>query len=69
MSRKSKSLLPKRIGKAKIGKALRKGALADVLSSKAGQALIAEAMLAVGAMAGVKLKKNRKLHDAGKSVV
>ena len=64
MAHKSKSLLPKRIGKVKVGKSVRKGALADVLTSKAGQALIAEAVLAVGAIAGAKLKKNPKVQGA-----
>jgi hypothetical protein len=60
MARKSKALLPKRIGKVKVGKSLRKSALADVLTSKAGQALIAEAVLALGAVATAQLKKSRK---------
>jgi len=69
MARKSKSLLPKRIGKVKVAKSVRKGALADLLSSKAGQALIAEAVLAVGAMAGAQiakkqLKKSSKVQGA-----
>jgi hypothetical protein len=69
MARKSKALLPKRIGKVKVAKAVRKGALADLLASKAGQALIAEAVLAVGAMAGAQiakkeLKKSRKVQGA-----
>ena len=64
MARKSKALLPKRIGKVKVGKSVRKGALADVLTSKAGQALIAEAVLAVGAIAGAKLKKSPKVQSA-----
>jgi hypothetical protein len=64
MARKSKSLLPKRIGKVKVGKSVRKGVLADVLTSKAGQALIAEAVLAVGAIAGAKLKKSPKVQGA-----
>lgn len=64
MGKKSKALLPKRIGKVKIAKSVRKGALADVLTSKAGQALIAQAVLAVGAVAAAKLKKNRKARGA-----
>ena len=64
MAKKSKALLPKRIGKVKVGKSVRKGALADVLTSKAGQALIAQAVLAVGAVAATKLKKNRKVRSA-----
>ncbi len=64
MAKKSKALLPKRIGKVKVGKSVRKGALADVLTSKAGQALIAEAVLAVGALAAAKLKTSRKVRGA-----
>jgi len=64
MAKKMKSLLPKRIGKVKVGKSVRKGALADVLASKAGQALIAEAVLAAGAMAGARLRKSRKVQGA-----
>jgi len=64
MAKKSKALLPKRIGKVKVGKSVRKGALADVLTSKAGQALIAQAVLAVGALATAKLAKNRKAQRA-----
>lgn len=64
MAKKSKSLLPKRIGKVKVRKSVRKGALADLLASKTGQALIAEAVLAVGALAGAKLAKNRKVRGA-----
>jgi hypothetical protein len=64
MTKKSKALLPKRIGKVKVGKSVRKGALADVLTSKAGQALIAQAVLAVGAIGAAKLKKSRKAQRA-----
>jgi len=64
MAKKSKALLPKRIGKVKVAKSVRKGALADVLTSKAGQALIAQAVLAVGAVATAKLKKDRKVRGA-----
>ena len=64
MAKKSKALLPKRIGKVKVAKSVRKGALADVLTSKAGQALIAEAVLAIGAVAAAKLKRNRKVRSA-----
>lgn len=65
MAKKTKSLLPKRIGKVKVGRSLRKGALGDLLASKAGQALIAEAVLAAGALSGARLRNSRK----GKAVV
>jgi len=64
MAKKSKSLLPKRIGKVKVAKSVRKGALGDFLTSKAGQALIAEAVMAAGALAAAKLKKNPKVRGA-----
>ncbi len=64
MAKKSKTLLPKRIGKVKVGKSVRKGAIGDFLTSKAGQALIAEAVLAAGALAVTKLSKNPKVRGA-----
>ncbi len=70
MPKKPKSLLPKRIGNVKIGKSVRKGALADILASRAGQALIAEAILAAGAVAGagiIRANDARKARKAGKA--
>ena len=64
MAKKMKSLLPKRIGKVKIGKSTCKGALADFLTSKAGLALIAEAVMAAGTLTAVKLKDNPKVRGA-----
>jgi hypothetical protein len=64
MAKKSKGLLPKRIGKLKVRKSVRRGALGDLLASKAGQALIAEAVLALGALAGAKLGKSPKVRGA-----
>ena len=64
MAKKSKTLLPKRIGKVKIGKSARKGALADFLTSKAGQALIAEAVMGAGALTVAKLSKSPKVRGA-----
>ena len=64
MAKKSKPLLPKRIGKVKIGKSTRKGALADFLTSKAGQILIAEALMAAGTLAAARLKNNPKVRGA-----
>ena len=54
--------LPKRIGGVKLPRAVRKGGLAEVLSSKAGQALIAEAVLAMGALAAKTIKESPKAH-------
>jgi hypothetical protein len=64
MAKKSKTLLPKRIGKVKVRKSVRKGALGHFLTSKAGQALIAEAVMAAGALTVAKLKKNPKVQSA-----
>ena len=67
MAKKSKTLIPKRIGKVKVSKSVRKGALGDLLASKAGQALIAEAIMAAGALAGAKLMKSGKARKARKA--
>ena len=72
--------LPKRIGGVKLPRTVRKGGLAEVLSSKAGQALIAEAVLAIGALAAKTIKDSPKarrkraelagkLHDAGDQAI
>jgi hypothetical protein len=52
--KKHKSLLPKRIAGVKVPKAVRKGRFGELLASQTGQALIAEAILAAGALGGVK---------------
>ena len=67
MTKKSKSLLPKRIGKVKVGKSIRKGALGDLLASKAGQALIAEAIMAAGTLAAAGIAKASKDKKARKA--
>ncbi|WP_395673204.1 hypothetical protein [Phenylobacterium sp.] len=72
MSKKKKSL-PKRIGGVKVPKAVRKGGMAKVLKSKAGQALIAEAVMAVAAVATAKKasdnpKVRRFTHEAAEAV-
>jgi hypothetical protein len=54
MSKKRKSFLPKRIAGVKVPKAVRKGRFGELLASPAGQALLAEAVMAVGAVAGAK---------------
>lgn len=54
MANKSKSFLPKKIAGVKVPKAVRKGRFGQLLASPAGQALIAEAVMAVGAVAGAK---------------
>jgi hypothetical protein len=54
MAKKRKNLLPKRIAGVKVPKAVRKGRFGELLASPAGQALLAEAVMAVGAVAGAK---------------
>jgi hypothetical protein len=70
---KNKKSLPKRIGGVKVPKAVRKGGMAKVLKSKAGQALIAEAVMAVAAIATAKKasenpKARRLTHNAAEAV-
>jgi hypothetical protein len=64
MSKKSKRLLPKRIAGVKVPKKVRKGQVGEVLASKTGQALIAEAVMAVGALAAAKAKDSPKVRGA-----
>jgi hypothetical protein len=52
--KKHKSLLPKRIAGVKVPKAVRKGRFGELLASQTGQALIAEALLAAGAIGATK---------------
>lgn len=71
--RKTKSLLPKRIAGVKVPKAVRKGRFGELLASRTGQVLIAEAIMAAGAVAGAKKagespKARRMFHDAAERV-
>ncbi|HEY8617756.1 hypothetical protein [Phenylobacterium sp.] len=71
--RKTKSLLPKRIAGVKVPKAVRKGRFAELLASRTGQMLIAEAIMAVGALGGAKKAGQSPsarsfLHDAAEHV-
>lgn len=50
MAKNKSAKLPKRIAGVKIPKAVRKGAIADFLGSKVGKALLAEAVMAAGAL-------------------
>jgi len=73
-SAKGASALPKRIAGVKVPKAVRRGRFADLLASRQGQALIAEAILGAGAIAaGLKAKDDPKVRrvakDAKDSVV
>lgn len=54
MAKKSKSFLPKRIAGVKVPKSVRQGRLGELLASPRGQAIIAEAIVAAGAVAGAK---------------
>ena len=48
--KKRKTLLPKRIAGVKVPKSVRKGPLGQLLASRTGQALLAEAIMAAGAV-------------------
>ena len=67
--KKSKRLLPKRIAGIKVPKAVRKGRFGELLASPRGQALIAQAVLGVGAVAGgLKAKDSSKVKSATQDV-
>lgn len=71
--RKTKSLLPKRIAGVKVPKAVRKGRFGELLASRTGQVLIAEAIMAAGAIAGAKKagespKARRLAHETAERV-
>jgi hypothetical protein len=62
---KGGSALPKRIAGVKVPKAVRQGRFADLLASRQGQAMIAEAILGAGAIAaGLKAKDDPKVRKA-----
>lgn len=72
-TRKTQSLLPKRIAGVKVPKAVRKGRFGELLASRTGQVLIAEAIMAAGAVAGAKKagespKARRLVHQAAERV-
>jgi hypothetical protein len=54
MARTGKLKIPKRIAGVKIPKSVRKGALGSFLNSSAGQLLLAEALVLLGGVLGVK---------------
>ena len=54
MAKKSKNLLPKKIAGVKVPKKVRQGRFGELLASPTGQAVIAEAIMAIGAVAGAK---------------
>jgi hypothetical protein len=61
--KKRKSLLPKRIAGVKVPKSVRRGPLGQLLASRTGQALLAEAIMAAGAV-GVAKQASDKGDDA-----
>lgn len=66
-AKKKKAGLPKRIAGVRVPKAVRKGRIADLLASRQGQALIAEAILGAGALAaGMKAKDDPKVRKLAK---
>ncbi len=66
--KKRKALLPKRIAGVKVPKSVRKGRLGELLASQTGQALLAQAVLAAGAIGATKKAGDAavdKASDAG----
>ena len=65
--KKAKGLIPKRIAGVKVPKKVRKGRFGELLASKTGQAVIAQAILGAGAVAaGLKAKDSPKVRAAAK---
>lgn len=63
--KKSKGLIPKRIAGVKVPKKVRKGRFGELLASRTGQAVIAQAILGAGALAaGLKAKDDRRVQSA-----
>ena len=60
--KKTKGLIPRKIAGVKVPKSVRKGRFGELLASKSGQALIAQAILGAGAVAaGIKAKDSPKV--------
>lgn len=65
MAKKKKSFLPKKIAGVKVPKKVRKGQFGELLASPTGQKLIAQALLAGGAIvAGKKAADSPKVQEA-----
>ena len=67
--KKTKSAIPKKIAGVKVPRSVRKGRFGELLASRSGQAVIAQAILGAGAVAaGFKAKDapgvRRAAHDA-----
>ena len=63
----SKGAIPKRIAGVKVPKAVRKGRFGELLASRTGQAVIAQAILGAGAVAaGMRAKDNPKVQSAAR---
>jgi hypothetical protein len=62
-----KGVIPKKIAGVKVPKAVRSGRFGELLASKTGQAVIAQAILGAGAVAtGFKAKDDPKVREAAK---
>jgi hypothetical protein len=60
--KKAKASIPKKIAGVKVPKSVRKGRFGELLASRTGQALIAQAILGAGAVAaGMKAKDSPKI--------
>jgi hypothetical protein len=73
MAKKNKWSVPKRVAGVKVPKRLRKGRVGAFLASRAGQALMAQALVAAGAVVGAKKVKDspdarNALADKGRSL-
>lgn len=65
--KKSKGLIPKRIAGVKVPKKVRKGRFGELLASKTGQAVIAQAILGAGAVAaGLKATDDPRVRKAAR---
>jgi len=65
--KKSKGLIPKKIAGVKVPKKVRRGRFGELLASKTGQAVIAQAILGAGAVAaGLKAKDSPKVRSAAR---
>jgi hypothetical protein len=68
-AKKSKRLIPKRIAGVKVPRSVRKGRFGELLASRTGQAMIAQAILGAGAVAaGLKAKDSPRAQSAAHKV-
>ncbi|HEX7886718.1 MAG TPA: hypothetical protein VF474_12140 [Phenylobacterium sp.] len=65
--KKARGLIPKRIAGVKVPRSVRKGRFGELLASKTGQAVIAQAIIGAGAaVAGLKAKDSPKVRKLAK---